>query len=262
MTPLDHFDPARPNFSLSNAYAMAHLSNAAYLEYDDALETLAKWGFEDAEFFDEDATDSQAIAGVRDGAIFVAFRGTESARDVLVDVAAVTAEGPFGHAHLGFLTAATLLWSEVGRYVHAKLRESPARPVFITGHSLGGAVANLFAAMALQDRFGVAGLYTFGAPGVGDAEFALGLDARLPGRHHRVVNDRDCVPLLTPHLSHAGAFWLLLEGGGVMLDPTPAQYGRERLKSLLGDYQRGETVTDHKLGGERGYLATLARLAK
>jgi len=52
-------------------------------------------------------------------------------------------------------------------------------PLYVTGHSLGGALAALFYARLrkghdLDDICDVRDAYTFGCPGVGDTDFAMG----------------------------------------------------------------------------------------
>jgi triacylglycerol lipase len=63
-------------------------------------------------------------------------------------------------------------------------------PIFITGHSLGGALAFLAASV-----FPPRAAYTFGAPKAGDAVFAFGLDAASV---YRMTNHRDIVPAVPP----------------------------------------------------------------
>jgi hypothetical protein len=65
----------------------------------------------------------------------------------------------------------------------------------MTGHSLGGALAELCAAQALfVSRIPVQGVYTFGQPRVGTKDFADAVHARLGSGIFRFVNDRDIVP--------------------------------------------------------------------
>ncbi|MFE4107661.1 lipase family protein [Almyronema epifaneia] len=72
-------------------------------------------------------------------------------------------------------------------------------PLYLTGHSLGGALATLAAYKALVYRQ-VTGLYTFGSPRVVQQPLAEAINADLAGRLHRVVNHNDVVPRLPPRL--------------------------------------------------------------
>ena len=59
---------------------------------------------------------------------------------------------------------------------------------YITGHSLGGALAQI--ASAALNRDNLAACYTFGSPPVGTA----GLDEQVKCPHYRVINNWDLVP--------------------------------------------------------------------
>ena len=67
---------------------------------------------------------------------------------------------------------------------------------FLTGHSLGGALAQLCDLM-LQILFGHKSqvyIYVFGSPRVGDREFALFLNSRVPNTY-RIVYKGDTVTI-------------------------------------------------------------------
>ncbi|KAJ7527823.1 hypothetical protein O6H91_16G073000 [Diphasiastrum complanatum] len=73
--------------------------------------------------------------------------------------------------------------------------------IYVTGHSLGGALACLYSALLyyaeefeLADRIG--GVFTFGQPRVGDYEFVSFYNGKLtqPNRYFRVVYNNDVVP--------------------------------------------------------------------
>ena len=66
-------------------------------------------------------------------------------------------------------------------------------PLFITGHSLGGALA-MIAAKKITHKGGNAACYTFGSPRVGDEVWISNIKTPL----YRVVNAADCVTMLPP----------------------------------------------------------------
>jgi len=94
---------------------------------------------------------------------------------------------------------------------------SPMRALYITGHSLGGAMATLMSVMLATepeyvDAFGdvLRGAYTFGQPMVGSPAFAARCDEQefLADNVFRYIYRRDPVPHLPPrdsdHFQHFG----------------------------------------------------------
>ena len=70
-----------------------------------------------------------------------------------------------GNVHRGFKAALLEVWTDLENYV-SNLQKDNLK-IWITGHSLGAALATLAA-----DRYGnVQGLYTYGSPRVGDQDF-------------------------------------------------------------------------------------------
>jgi triacylglycerol lipase len=123
----------------------------------------------------------------------VAFRGTESDdwRDLFDDGCFALKSWTTGRVHAGFKKAF--------ERIHEKLEDAlkthaPGLPVWMTGHSLGAALAVLAAEMINATR----GVYTFGLPRVGDGAFAKGFNERFKGRSFRYVNDHDVVTHVPP----------------------------------------------------------------
>ena len=123
-----------------------------------------------------------------EGMLVVAFRGTEkSVEDLKSDVRAnlVSALGG-GRVHRGF--------SEAFDHVHGFLRElfneNKGLPVYMTGHSLGGALALVATRYLESDSTGAT--YTFGCPRVADDQFFDSVKTPV----YRVVNSADFVPRL------------------------------------------------------------------
>lgn len=99
---------------------------------------------------------------------------------------------PWGTAHPGFLAGTQDARAAVETFAAAT---SHLPHVWLTGHSLGGAMAVLTAAeLAIQGR--AVRLITFGQPMPGFDDFAHAFDAALPGCLTRVINQRDLVPRL------------------------------------------------------------------
>ncbi len=74
-------------------------------------------------------------------------------------------------------------------------------PLYVTGHSLGGALATLTAYHALVHHDDVH-LYTFGCPRVANRPLAEQMDAKLQDRAYRCVHGWDIVPRIPPFFSY------------------------------------------------------------
>lgn len=143
---------------------------------------------------DREGYDPEAILIATADAIFVVFRGTDR-----VSGAQTLAGGPewaewlktdfqlnmiradqgvAGHVHAGFWNSLALIRERLGERIVA--HGGREKPVWITGHSLGGAHSQLFAAY-LRRAQGIAahGVYTVASPQVGDEQFAAALRGAL-----------------------------------------------------------------------------------
>lgn len=119
----------------------------------------------------------------------LSIRGTTSPQD-WINNANVGLESIGGgrQVHKGFHKA----YSDVEADISKLLKKVAGLPLYITGHSLGGAVAVI--ATWYQARDTLAACYTFGAPRVGNHKFNDGFKTPI----YRVVNSFDPVPLVPP----------------------------------------------------------------
>ena len=93
-----------------------------------------------------------------------------------------------GLQHRLWSDALQLAWHKV----EAILDEIQDKPLFLTGHSMGGALAMLAGCRLAKAGRSPIAVYTYGAPRVGDPNFCAGY--ALPT--YRVVNRLDLVPEL------------------------------------------------------------------
>ena len=135
----------------------------------------------------------------------LAFRGTEATSfvDIKTDANAVITKCPSGgRIHSGFNEAFDLVKKQIqvdlNRQAQSDLNnpENKNKPLIITGHSLGGALAMIATKHLHHDvkDIKIAACYTFGSPRVGDEEWFSGIKTPI----YRVVNAVDCVTMLPP----------------------------------------------------------------
>ncbi|RCN51599.1 triacylglycerol lipase [Ancylostoma caninum] len=102
----------------------------------------------------------------------------------------------------------SLVWKGIEDHVYNSINEHPKWDIWISGHSLGGALATLAASFLVQSKYiddpNKVKLVTFGQPRVGDKEFAEAFDDQ-DLYVYRVVHWRDLVPgILKPGYQHQG----------------------------------------------------------
>lgn len=187
-------------FSLERAILLAVASDIAY---EQAPAMHANWaeksGFQQTESFDHGNTQGfWAHTPVEDGVALLVFRGTSNLGQWVRDAKLAPIDHTWGHVHCGF--------DEGLGHVHADLEEfdhlaAASKHVFVTGHSLGGALAVLAAArLKIQNETNAPVVYTFGQPRAALGDFTEKFDQQLPGRFYRLINQKDIVSRLPPGL--------------------------------------------------------------
>jgi Lipase (class 3) len=272
--------------SRENAYWSAFLAQVSYSEKDEILRTLAGVGLDtnkpgyEFHFFNVPETDTEAFYLATPSAAFVALRGTSTLRDISTDVNIGPELGfaPGAKVHRGFAAQVDNLWVEgkLGSFLKARHSGKPSeKRLYLTGHSMGGALAVLLGHAALfagcralpnwrnqgpnswsgacrNSYIPIEGIYTFGQPFVGDAAFQTQLAGRFAETktsYVRVVNADDGVPTIPENIgfSHIERNRL-----GQYATLTLSRAG----KLLVGSYPRGADDTDSSLPketcGDRG----------
>jgi triacylglycerol lipase len=141
---------------------------------------------------------TQLIVFVHGNAVIISFAGTDPVTlvDWITDFDIKNTDQ--GSAN-GFAAAA----QSVQQKIEAVLQQ-PAfanKPIFVTGHSLGAALAALTAQKIDAGKPGsVRAVYTYGMPRTGNAQFASAYNQALGARTYRMVHGSDVVPTVPPAL--------------------------------------------------------------
>lgn len=236
------------------AYHLACLADLAYKSPETVYPTAEQLGYYFCEFFDCKGTQAYAMMG-QDRTI-VAFRGTEPNRleDWITDFRRwkqpVARSQDFGLIHAGFDSAFNDVWSTgLGTFV-----TSSRCPVFLTGHSLGGALATRAVIEALLNGWSVAGLYTYGQPRVGNRKFARQFNQQFKNAY-RFVHNNDVVSRV-PWVGywHIGQLVYLTAVGEIVPNPSQWQIVRDRIN---GRWRRwiADGIRDHNMSDYKTILA-------
>ena len=179
-----------------------------------------------AEFVDDpvgfaggnDAINACLVGTTADG-VALAFRGTlpldspdweQTIRDWINDLDAdlVRGAGLPGLVHAGFWGSLESLWAKLVPEVQRRLTQAgPTSQLYVTGHSKGGAVADLAAMRLLLERGLQAKVFTYAGPHPGNQDFATGYDEHLVSVRYEYADD--IVPFLPPSLAFRHMFALV-----------------------------------------------------
>lgn len=133
-------------------------------------------------------------------AIYVSFRGSEDINNWITNLDAIKTDYPLCsgcEVHKGFYTAEQAVFGEVLAQVQSLLSKYPGYTVFVTGHSLGAALATLTANDLTQSGIKIR-LFNYGSPRIGNDEFAEFTSSFLTDRN-RVTHHKDMVVHTPPH---------------------------------------------------------------
>jgi triacylglycerol lipase len=214
-----------------NAAVLSLASDLAYLPSEEGSEAFRTQLGMQARLISVGNT--QVYVAANDDHIVAAFRGTESPttidglKDWLLTDAGnllIVPEGRLGtdlaaagtgaRFHQGFVRAIGDIWEPFLEAIEAEQNKND-RPIWLTGHSLGGALA-LLAAWLLRRKFiAVHQVYTFGGPMIGNSDVVEACAREFPEKVFRYVNMPDPIPklptisLIANHYGHCGAETLL-----------------------------------------------------
>jgi hypothetical protein len=225
------FEPAEPALSLRNVWWLMDAAFLAYSPEVDIRSVFARDVFGSAvavRFFSTTAGTQCYVASANDW-IVLAYRGTQvddfwaSVVDWSVDARFLPAPDAHGDlVHSGFLAATRQGWADVAGCIRA-LQIDRARPLWITGHSLGAALATVAANFCGDepDGLGLQTTYVYGSPRVGDKNFVHRIQQPLL----RVRNSSDLVTQVPIGLlfRHAGMPALVDSAGHWHSDPSPME---------------------------------------
>lgn len=190
--PRSWHEPKR--FDLHTALMMALLSKLAYRgdgpearswskpSANDSVRALTKrWGFRLVAIVQKESARCLILRkqNERQQACVVAIRGTKTGKDAWADVRAYKRSCEQGRIHSGVNKYVNKICEEIIEILQTEKLDDSV-PIYVTGHSLGGAIATVvmskLATHFVPDRLF---MYTFGQPRVGTADFRKSFDSQF-----------------------------------------------------------------------------------
>ena len=191
----------RKAYSDRTAWLMASLSELVYEDFqkkENLKKNIKFLRMKLEKIYDK--KDTQAILVSNKDFLVLAFRGTEtnSIKDIKTDLKTKlihhkTNSQTKGKVHAGFSKAFEQIAADIQKNLAKKKYQE--KSLFITGHSLGGALATV-AIKRLSHRAGISACYTFGSPRVANKNWIVGIKTPI----YRLVNAAP-VPMLPPNSS-------------------------------------------------------------
>lgn len=253
------FDPFKKGFDADTAVAMSRAASLAYFDSPVVQQKMRESGYDSCVCVNR--KDAQAFVAADKDRVVVSIRGTEptNAHDVLTDAGILRTEVPFipGLIHSGFADHLNCVIPEVLAEVKRLLAEKSDRKVYVTGHSLGAAVATLCAAELHKENVPIQAVYPVASPRVGNWLFTSSYDRILGERTFRLINHRDIVtrvplPLRFSHVANDNACYFHGNGevssGLHLWDITKDRLRDLVFQSRLGDLHI-EALDDHYPAG-------------
>ena len=230
MKPDRKIAPYKTTLNQANAYWMAKIAKEVYLKISDKdaspdedaiLNALKK---EDSDFisvFGANKNSAQAALIEHKDYLCMAFRGTDELADWLDNINAFTVQELFGEFHRGFWHSLDDVWEPINTQ-YEKLKKEKPRPLLITGHSLGGAMATIAASKLTHLDLPFTNVYTFGQPRALSRDTARIFNVENKGKYFRFHNNNDLVTRVPARLmgySHIGTYLYISEEEKIHEEP-------------------------------------------
>ena len=235
------------------AEVAAKLSAHAYKNEKQAVAACKKMGFPWAKLVSRDGAEVLIAKDRND--LWFAFRGTEPSKlnDVMADLNVIkNAAKAGGKVHSGFQQEVNDLWMDVLAEIEHNDQLKVRKDVYMTGHSLGAAMATIAAT-----RYQPVELHTFGSPRVGGPKFIRNIKCT----HYRFMNNNDIVCRIPPAwlgFRHHGEMIYFDRNGNKAPKPTWSDF----FYGILNSWKRFkffDGIVDH---GMPNYVKALGKLKK
>lgn len=221
--------PYRTTLDPGNAYWMARLAHSIYQSepgsfVPDETRILSDLKSEDPLFVSVHGVSknsAQAALVEHENYLALVFRGTDERADWIDNLNAFPEQALFGAFHRGFLHSVMDIWDTLFSQ-YSVLNGQKPRGLFLTGHSLGGAMATVASSILIQQDEAFTSTYTFGQPRVVTRDTARVYNVEAKSKTYRFQNNNDIVtraPARVMGYSHVGTFLYITHQRQIHQDP-------------------------------------------
>lgn len=206
--------------------SLAMASDVAYESRESIIVAAISWGFTKVEPVIEG--NLVGFVASNDRCAIVAFRGTDEIRDWFTNGQLSGMAAKVGRLHSGFAGGFARLKERM--FTILKAQGGANKQVWVTGHSLGGALAGVFAyenafLKSKASPIVLKYIVTFGQPLFADAVLAAKLGEIYRGRYFRIVNEEDVVVRVPPGYKHFGSLTWFHNGAVAFYPQLSSSYG-------------------------------------
>ncbi|MDF1567350.1 MAG: lipase family protein [Spirochaetaceae bacterium] len=248
-------EPGKHDFSPVNAWWFSEFSFLVYCHPGFARLAAKLEGYDQFRFFQGKGTECMVFWN--EETVVVAFRGTElnslsTFHEIITDLNTIPTDFHLGgKVHRGFLKGLHEIRDGkdgLNQAISTLIKEKPDRPLWITGHSLGGALATL----CFAETPDAAGLYVYGAPRVGDREFVALTEGRPAWRVEHGNDPIPMVPLDVPSAGFGfrdvGELVFIDRDGNLSSERPTINFSEEidKVKSAIQDKRKKRTSKEKK----------------
>jgi len=231
-------------FKVAQAVLCAKAAKLAYAKEVTLSNMASELGFESCDTKLIEKSNHAAVIVNCDDYTICSFRGTElgDLQDWLSNINIRPIKSPLGNVHSGFWDAMLLFSNELRQFES----QIEGRNAFLTGHSLGGAMACL-ARVRLDSE--ITGTFTFAQPPVGNRQFGASFISRFGHAYFRIINELDVPKLPIPFVNidntfrPTGSAFRLYRNGELRSEPSFWLSLRDRLASAINPSERVKQVT-------------------
>jgi hypothetical protein len=152
----------------------------------------------------DDSTDTLAFTGTLNEQFYIVYRGSDNVKNILLDLKVWKASQPLDglsgvYTAAGFYKCFLALQSAIQHATLQALNENQNLKINLIGHSLGAAIASIFAVDFSVNMNLAVNCYSFGSPRVGNEAFVEAFESSV-NHYWRMVNTFDPVPHVPPNL--------------------------------------------------------------